>query len=220
MGTVLIMLGVLLLLEPLFGFRLGAWLWPFFIIIPGMLFFVGMLIGGASAGPLAIPGSIVTTVGLLLFYQNTVNHFESWAYAWALIPAAVGIGVMIDGAWSQQPALIQNGRRVAAIGLGLFLAGFCLFELALNRSRMAGGIVVPLLVIAAGIYVLLRRARPAAQPTPGPAAITAPPIEPAAHVSSPSGSAPAAPAETELAELLAAAYSDEPLNGRDMAAHE
>jgi hypothetical protein len=86
---VLVALGTLFLLEQFFDFQLGQWLWPLFIIIPGLLFFVGMLLGGKSAGPLAIPGSIVTTVGLLLLYQNTFNHFESWAYTWALMPVAV-----------------------------------------------------------------------------------------------------------------------------------
>jgi hypothetical protein len=108
-GAVLVALGILFLLEQFFDVRLGQWLWPLFIIIPGLLFFVGMVLGGKPAGPLAIPGSIVTTVGLLLFYQNTFNHFESWAYAWALMPVAVGIGLMINGIWSEQPALVHNG---------------------------------------------------------------------------------------------------------------
>jgi hypothetical protein len=217
-GAVLVMLGIVFLLEQFFDFQLGQWLWPLFIIIPGLLFFVGMVLGGKSAGSLAIPGSIITTVGLLLLYQNTFNHFESWAYAWALMPVAAGIGLMINGAWSEQPPLAQNGRRVAGIGLALFLVGFIFFELVLNIGGMASGIVVPVLLIAAGIYLLLRRVSPAAQPIAEPPAMVAPPAEPA--VSSPIESAPAASAEAETLELLVAPPSDEQQNTRELAVHE
>jgi hypothetical protein len=214
-GAVLVALGVLFLLEQFFDFRLGQWMWPFFIIIPGLLFFVGMALGGKSAGPLAIPGSIITTVGLLLFYQNTFNHFESWAYAWALIPTAVGIGLMLNGTWSDHPALVQNGRRVAGIGLVLFLAGFFFFELVLNIGGMASGIVAPLFLIAAGIYLLLRRASSGARSIAASAAITAPQAELTEQVSSPIVAAPSGPA----AELYVAPPSDEQTNGHEVAAH-
>jgi len=196
-GAVLVALGVLFLLEQLFGFQLGQWLWSLFIIIPGLFCFVGMVLGGKSAGPLAIPGSIITTVGLLLFYQNTFDHFESWAYAWALIPIAVGIGLMINGAWSDHPTLVQNGRRLAGIGLVLFLVGFFFFELVLNIGRWASGLVAPLLLITAGIYLLLRRVSPAGRPTTAPEAVTAAPDEVALPVSSLSAAAPLAPAAAE-----------------------
>ena len=58
-------------------------------------------------------GMEVVYIGLLLFYQNTFNHFESWAYAWALIPFAVGIGLVINGTWSEQPARRQTRSSVS-----------------------------------------------------------------------------------------------------------
>jgi hypothetical protein len=219
-GAVLVAFGALFLIEQLFDFQLGQWLWPLFIIIPGLLCFLGMVLGGKSAGPLAIPGSIVTTIGLLLLYQNTFNHFESWAYAWALIPIAVGVGLMINGTWSDQPALIQNGRRLAGIGLVLFLVGFFFFELVLNIGGMASGIVAPLLLIAAGIALLLRRTRSGVHPGAVSAAVTAPQAEPAEPMSSPSLVASPAPAEAEPVELALAAPSVEHLNGHEVAAHQ
>jgi len=220
LGAVLVAFGILFLLQQLFDFQLGQWLWPFFIIIPGLLCFVGMVRGGKSAGPLAIPGSIVTTVGLLLLYQNAFNHFESWAYAWALIPIAVGVGLMINGTWSDHPALVQNGRRLAGIGLVLFLVGFVFFELVLNIGGMASGIVAPVLLILAGIYLLLRRTSSGVHPGAVSAAVTAPQAEPAEPMPSPSLVAPPAPAEAEPVELALAASSDEHLNGRGVAAHQ
>jgi hypothetical protein len=38
-------------------------------------------------------GSTVTMVGRTLFFQNTVDYFRSWVYAWALVfPTSVGVG--------------------------------------------------------------------------------------------------------------------------------
>ena len=46
----------------------------------------------------AIAGSIVTTVGSVLLYQQTTGHWESWAYAWALVgPGAAGLGMLVYG---------------------------------------------------------------------------------------------------------------------------
>jgi hypothetical protein len=181
-GIVLVALGALFLLEQVFGFQLGPWLWPFFIVIPGLLFFVGMLFGGKSASPLAIPGSIVTMVGLILLYQNTFNHFESWAYAWALIPVAVGIGMLIQGTWSDRPVVVQQGRRVMSVGLVLLAIGFVFFELVLNiGGGIAGGIVGPLLLIAGGLALLWRNvARRASLSSPVATPVEALPVAAAA----------------------------------------
>jgi hypothetical protein len=101
----------------------------------------------------------------------------------------------------------------------LFLVGF-FFELVLNIGGMASGVVAPLLLIAAGIYLLLRRVSPVARPIAAPAAVTAAPAEPSAQVSRPIGSAPAVPAEAETMELLATPPSDEQQNECEVAAHE
>lgn len=159
-GVGLIGVGVLFLLGQLFRFNVWAVLWPFFIIGPGLLFFVGMVALGRPGAPLAIPGSIVTMVGLLLLYSAVSRHWASWAYAWALVaPTAVGIGIAIMGLWADEPRAVRAGGVVAAIGLGLFLCFGVFFELALNISGFAGGllgrIIVPLLLIGAGVGLLL-----------------------------------------------------------------
>jgi hypothetical protein len=219
-GAVMIALGVLFLLWQLFGFQMGRWLWPLFIVIPGLLFFLGMAFGGKSAGSLAIPGSIMTTVGLLLLYQNTFDHFESWAYAWALIPSAAGCGLIINGMWSDLPALVQNGRRVLGIGLVLFLVGFFFFELVLNIGGIAGGIVAPLLLIGAGIYLLLRRASSALRPAAVSAPLTAAPAEPMDQASLAIVAPAPAEVEAEPIESLESAPAEEQVRAREVAAHQ
>lgn len=158
-GALLVGLGALFLFGQLFNVNLWQFLWPFFIIVPGLLFFVGMVLGGKPAGPLAIPGSIVTMVGLLLLYQSITGHWESWAYAWALIlPASVGIGLSINGAWSDVDRLVNTGAKWITIGVALFLIGGVFFELILNISNnFIGNVVWPGLLIAFGLYLLVQR---------------------------------------------------------------
>ena len=110
-GLGLIALGVLFLLGAVFQINVWGALWPFFIIVPGLLFFVAMVSIGKPGAPLAVPGSIVTTVGLILFFQNVTGLWATWAYAWALIfPTAVGIGVAIAGLWSDDRAGGSRGH--------------------------------------------------------------------------------------------------------------
>lgn len=167
-GIVLVVLGLLFLaaqfvdLRLWFGFNFWQYFWPFFVIIPGLGLFAGMLGGGRSASGLAIPGSIVTTVGLILLYQNTTNHWESWAYAWALIfPTAVGLGMFIHGTLSGKEEPARVGRTMLLIGVVVFIAGATFFELVLNISGfargMVGAIAGPGLLIALGLWLLFRR---------------------------------------------------------------
>jgi len=162
-GAILIGLGVLLLLGQTLNIDLGHYLWPLFILVPGLAFFLGMLLGGRSTAGLAIPGSVITTIGLILLYQNTFNQFQTWAYAWALIPTAVGLGLVVQGFWSEQPRLIDSGRNLARIGLVLFVAFGAFFELLLNLSGfgLRSQWTWPLLLIALGVFLLMGRSRSA-----------------------------------------------------------
>lgn len=161
-GILLVGLGALFLLGQFFDFDLwSTLLWPLVIIVPGVLFFVGMALGGRSAGPLAIPGSIVTTVGLLLLYQSLSGHWESWAYAWTLVfPTAVGVGLLINGTWSAMPSLRESGMKWITAGLVLFVVSGIFFELLLNISGgVISDVVWPALLILLGLYLLLRRSQ-------------------------------------------------------------
>jgi hypothetical protein len=158
-GVALVGLGALFLLGQVFHVNMWAFFWPFFILIPGLLFFVGMALGGKAAGPLAIPGSVVTMVGLILMYQSVTHHWTSWVYAWALIfPTSVGIGLVINGAWSEVDRLVTTGMKWIVTGVTIFLIGGVFFELILNISGGAlAKIVWPGLLIVLGIYLLTRR---------------------------------------------------------------
>ncbi len=171
-ALILIGLGALFLLGQFFRFDFWSFAWPLFVIIPGLFFFVGMVLGGKSAGGLAVPGSMVTMVGLILLYQNTFNHWESWAYAWALIfPISCGIGLMIYGTWSNRPDQLRTGREMLKVGLILFLVAAVFFELVIGISGRGTIVryVLPVLLIGLGAYLLLGRRVPLFGAQQGPA---------------------------------------------------
>src|SRR6185312_11166376 len=96
-------------------------------------------IGRGSSG-LAIPGSIVTTAGLILLIQNTFGIWQTWAYAWALIvPTAIGVGIWLMGTWGGKLRQQEVGRRMAEIGFIIFLAFAAFFELLVNLSGLWNG---------------------------------------------------------------------------------
>jgi hypothetical protein len=120
-GVILIALGILFFLGKYFA--IGNWssLWPLIIIGAGLAFFIGMFAGGKQLGGLAVPGSIISVIGLILLYMNYTGQWAAWSFAWALIIFAVGLGVLINGYWSGQPALRKNGVDTMLTGLALFL---------------------------------------------------------------------------------------------------
>ena len=157
-GGGLILLGIFLLLVQQVDFDLGRYGWPFFIIIPGVVLFLLALNTDGNAGEgLAAAGSVITTTGVLLFYQNSANHFESWAYAWALVaPTAVGIGQIIYGTVKNRPHIVKTGRSLTTIGITIFLIGAVFFELVIGISGFGlGGFGWALLLIGLGVLVLL-----------------------------------------------------------------
>jgi hypothetical protein len=154
----LIAFGVLVFLGEIFKATLSDF-WPFFIIASGLMFFLAMVVAGKSTGYLAIPGSIITTIGLILLFQNLTNRWESWSYAWALIPLSVGIGMWIFGKFSDLEDLRSAGRHVINIGLVLFIVFGVFFELliGISGSNRSNNLMWPLALVALGIYLILSR---------------------------------------------------------------
>ncbi len=165
-GALLILLGIIFLIGQFISIDFGHYLWPFFVIGFGALFFIGMVASGQSGGALAIPGSIFVMVGLILLVQNTFNVFESWAYAWTLIIVAVGIGIAIQGFWSNRRDLPSQGWRLIRLGLLLFLIFGAFFELFIfHQNSILGRIFWPVALILVGIVLIFSRLlRPSRNP--------------------------------------------------------
>ncbi|MCE5258427.1 MAG: hypothetical protein LLG44_05115 [Chloroflexi bacterium] len=156
-GIVLIMIGILAVIGQFFSVPVWRYLWPGFIILPGMGMFVGMLAGGKKTGGLAIPATILTILGLVLFCQNLFNVWWTWSFIWALVgPVATGLGIIIFGLYTENAEARHGGAIVFIIGLVLL----AIFGLAFGLGRYnASGYIVPLVLIGLGIYIVVRRTR-------------------------------------------------------------
>jgi len=159
MGVVLVVVGAFYLVVQVAGVDLSVFGWPLFVIIAGLtLLIVGFVSLGTGA---AIPGGILTMVGLVLAYQNSTGHWSSWAYAWALVaPGGVGLGLFLQGIRERNVGLIRQGRSLMFIALLIFMVGFVLFESILNISDISDQPVVkgalPALLILIGVLLLGR----------------------------------------------------------------
>lgn len=156
-GVLLVLFGLMALLSQVFkGFDFIGTFWPFIIIGVGVMFFVGMFAGGKSVSGLAVPGTIIAGIGLMLFVQNLAKYFESWAYAWALIIIFVGLGIFIMGWWGENSGQRKGGINVMRIGLILFLIFGAFFEMLFRASTWAD-YFFPVGLILLGLYLVLRR---------------------------------------------------------------
>ncbi len=154
-GLLLVVVGGFLLLNQVFNIDLFSIAWPLFVIVPGVVMLAVAVSGGKHTHPLAIPGSIVTAVGLILFVQQLFDVYASWAYAWALVtPTAVGFGIWLSALLEGNQKGRTSGIHVMEIGAILFAAGFVFFELILNLNGMVNqttaAIVGGLMLIAGG----------------------------------------------------------------------
>lgn len=166
LGVGLIGVGVLIAIARFTNFDVGDTLWPLFIIVPGALLMVASAKAGASGKWLSVTGATTTITGLLLAYQNTFHHYESWAYAWALVgPVALGVGWMMHGLRQNDDELVAAGRRQINRGGLLFLAGAVFFELVLDISGRGFGhlfqhpAVLPLFFVGVGAFFLFWQKR-------------------------------------------------------------
>jgi hypothetical protein len=159
-GVVLIAIGLLAFFGRFFILLDMGTLWPLIVIGVGIAFFIPILLGDKSSGGLAIPGSILVTIGVILFVMNLTDSWEAWSYCWALIICAVGAGIWIKGYTSQQPEVQKQGLKVLRTGLILFIIFGVIMEFVFSLSGEAhwGGILLwSLLLTLAGAYLLVTR---------------------------------------------------------------
>ncbi|HEX5579376.1 MAG TPA: hypothetical protein VFY43_06900 [Candidatus Limnocylindria bacterium] len=159
LGILLITVGVFFFIGQWLDIDWGAATWPFYVIAPGLALMAWGLTQRDGSG-LTVAGSIVTMVGLVLLYQNTTGHWESWAYAWALVgPGGSGLGMLLYGTRSGNRKMARDGFWQILVALGLFAAGFIFFEGIIGISGQRLPLpewLLPVAVIVIGLLVLLR----------------------------------------------------------------
>ena len=159
LGGILIVLGLVFFASQQLNIDIGDATWPFYVIAPGVAMVAFGLTQRRGSG-LAIAGSIVTMVGLVLLYQNATDHWESWAYAWALVgPGGSGIGMLLYGTRSGDTRMARDGFFTILTALSLFAAGLVFFEgiIGISGERLPlPSWALPVAVMVIGVLVLLR----------------------------------------------------------------
>ncbi|MCC7117705.1 MAG: hypothetical protein IT310_04200 [Anaerolineales bacterium] len=151
-GLVLILLGVGFLLNqtvPAFHNFFEAYSkWPMnMFLIGGLVLLFGLLVGQPG---LAVPAALIAGIGAIFSYQNKFLSPEAW-YVWLLIPAFVGLGVLIQGLLGDNASYnLQRGLKLIAVGVGLFLILSAIY----GSLPWLGAYAPALLLILAGLWVL------------------------------------------------------------------
>lgn len=154
LGIALVVIGVLALLGRYLSIDILGLGWPLFVLLPGIVLFAGgVAVGGRAGLGLAIPGGIVSMVGIVLSVQAATGLWATWAYAWALVaPGGVGLAFVLYGALTGQGDLIRNGFPILLTGLGLFAVFGLFFEGLLHLSGPAFPLAEP--ILATSLVVL------------------------------------------------------------------
>jgi hypothetical protein len=159
-GLILVGVGVAALVVRQLGIdffeAIGPLGWPFFVIVPGLILLVASIVPAAPKGAgFAVSGSVITVIGALLLYQTRTEHWESWAYAWALIPLAGGVGTFLYGALTRSAGLITSGLWMAGISGVMLVVGAWFFEgIFAGEMRFAEiGNWWPVVLIVVGVAI-------------------------------------------------------------------
>lgn len=160
-GVLFILIGGWLLsvqfYEPLKDWANAFAEWPMWVVAIGILIFVAGLVSGSPS--LTVPAAVISGLGGIFYYQNLTDQWDTWAYAWTLIPGFIGVGTLIQ-------YLLQGKIRLAlrqgggAIVFSLFLFGVFggLFYDSVGGPAFLDDLsdYWPVLLIIIGLSILLR----------------------------------------------------------------
>ncbi len=152
-GTILIAFGLIALAGQFLHIMNWGFIWPLPIIGLGSLFFLAMVAGGRQGAAFAIPGSIITGIGLVLLFESVTGDWKLMSYLWTLIIIFVGIGIYLMGWYGGDAGQRQAGWRVMKIGFILFVVFGVFFGLLFSSNSLA----FPVLLILLGLYLVLSR---------------------------------------------------------------
>ncbi|MGA9533925.1 MAG: hypothetical protein WBR18_14490 [Anaerolineales bacterium] len=151
-GVLLVLAGLFLLAVRLIPgaqeWAASFYSWP--LILVGLA--LAMLILGAVGGApgIAVPAAVLGGLGGLFYWQQATGNWESWAYAWTLMPGFVGVGVILMGLLEGDLSdKLKAGAWLLLISLVMFFIFGSLFGAAPSL-----GPYWPLLLIGFGVLLL------------------------------------------------------------------
>ena len=166
-GILLVVVGVMFLVAQQLKVDWESVGWPVWVIAPGLvLFALGLAVPHEGGLGMAIPGGIITTVGLILAFQDAEHAYGTWAYMWALVaPGSVGVTLFLFGLLHRKLDLVDSGLRTAAVGLGLFIGFGLFFENVGGLGEESGATILrdamPFLAVAMGVVIVVINLLPA-----------------------------------------------------------
>ncbi len=155
-GGILVLIGAIFLFVNVFRIDFGQ-VWPVIFFIIGAGFYLPVLLmpnDRRNLSSFLIPGTILFGLGTIFFYNILADNWGSWAYIWALIPASVGLGLLLAarvGDWGGDTMKVGFWMFVISTGVCLVLAAFF--------GGGNAGLIGAILLIALGVYLLIRSIR-------------------------------------------------------------
>ncbi len=155
-GGILIIIGAIFLFVNVFRIDFGQ-VWPIIFYIIGAGFYLPVLLmpnDRRNLSSFLIPGTILFGLGTIFFYNVFTDNWGSWAYIWALIPASVGLGLLLAarvGEWGGDTMKVGFWMFVISTGGCLVLAAF------FNGGNV--GLVGAILLIGLGVVLLIQSIR-------------------------------------------------------------
>ncbi len=154
LGTGLILLGALLFANQYLDLDFFSMekLWPVFVLIPGLVFQISFFASGRNPG-LLVPGGILTTIGMLFFFETYTNwHFSE--YTWPVYIFAVAVGLF--------QLYLFGGRHAGLlipVGILTLVSGMCFAMMIFGNllTWINYSTVLPAVLILAGVLVLVGR---------------------------------------------------------------
>ncbi|WP_438446274.1 hypothetical protein [Gorillibacterium sp. sgz5001074] len=150
-GLLLIGIAVILLLGKLGVFAaLGAFLWPVFVLLPGLVFHFLYFSRIVPVGVL-VPGGILITYSLMFFYCNLFG-WDSMVYLWPGFIFGVAVGLYELHIFS---ARSSKGAFTAAMVLSIISGVFFAFTFMFT----VGVYFIAFVLIAVGLWLMMSRRR-------------------------------------------------------------
>lgn len=157
LGLILVVVGGFLLANNLGGWNILSMerMWPIFVFVPGLVFEWGYFGGNRNPG-LLVPGGILSTIGLLFFFE-TFTNWQFAAYTWPVYPLAVAIGLFQLYLFSGRPrGLLIPVMILTVVSCIAFAAMF----INIVQRWVNLGFVIPILLVLAGLVLIFRSSGP------------------------------------------------------------
>jgi hypothetical protein len=130
-------------------FQAQSFSWAWIILGLGLQFLIVSLLSVVPG--LSIPGTILSTIGAILFLQHRTGDWASWSYVWPLVLTGVGLSFMVSALMGQRAkALLWVGVYFVTISLLFFFIFAAFFA---RDSALLG--YWPGMLIILGIIILI-----------------------------------------------------------------